>query len=344
MTNPNQTHRVPDDKWKAGFIWLIVILGVALLGVSAFMEIGRKDWPEEERRNTAPLSSKKAVEQNDSTYIKVGKARTLSSGKLLYWNVRNYFVEGNAMGETPKPEEEREGIAEVIAVQDADVVALAEMSEDASVKDILARLNRRGKKYAHVEKVLGSGGGRGLVLLSRLPVTERHSRREVSLNNGKGTMIRGILDVMIGAESRGGYRVVLVHLKSKYGEETGNDVLRRAEADALKEHLRKIVRNTNVPVIVCGDMNDSPASPALRAIMGAKYPGRTLSVLRATDDRGQAWTYHYGKEDQYSRIDYMMVLKAPTAKGGKNKFFASIPETNLKHSVSDHRPILLEIN
>jgi endonuclease/exonuclease/phosphatase family metal-dependent hydrolase len=109
--------------------------------------------------------------------------------------------------------------------------------------------------------------------------------------------------------------------------------------------------NPNANLLVCGDFNDFYNTPPVRALVGR---GRT--ALRDTrpaerngDDqpnprnpdwfpRNVTWTHHYGAEDTYSRIDYLLLSAGMTSEWDpEGTYVLTMPNWGI---ASDHRPIV----
>lgn len=342
----NRDKPLCPDTWKALFAWIVLLSVLVLGGLIIVRSFERKKWPESDERRTEEECHPPASEAEASCQ------ELLPPLKILFWNVRNYLVEGNPSGEKPKKVSDRQDIAAVLAAQNADVIALAEMGGREGAEELSGRLSRLGLEYPYRELLMRGEGVRGLAVFSRFPITGRFSREDVPLSSEQSAyMMRGILDVEIQPGAEKTFRFIAVHLKSKYGEQEGNDTLRRAEASALRKHVDSIIAGQpHKPVVLCGDFNDNPASPSIRILHGE--PG--LRLHKPLDSRGESWTYKYEKEDVYSRIDYLVtytgmdVKKDKNKKGGRilkaNEFNSFIDDNSLILRSSDHRPIILKIN
>jgi endonuclease/exonuclease/phosphatase family metal-dependent hydrolase len=64
-------------------------------------------------------------------------------------------------------------------------------------------------------------------------------------------------------------------------------------------------------------------------------------LLPATDSRGETWTYFYGKEDTYQRVDHILVSPGlRTLVQGGQGMIQDGPETR---KASDHRPLCVTL-
>jgi len=99
-----------------------------------------------------------------------------------------------------------------------------------------------------------------------------------------------------------------------------------------------------------GDLNDGKDSKSTKAVIGsrkhklvdtrpAERNGDDLaSANPAYDPRNVTWTYHYGKEDTYSRIDYILLSPGMAREWITNETYVlTIPNWGLG---SDHRPLV----
>ncbi|MBI3192755.1 MAG: endonuclease/exonuclease/phosphatase family protein, partial [Pedosphaera parvula] len=165
---------------------------------------------------------------------------------------------------------------------------------------------------------------------------------------------RGFAEVDIQVSPN--YRLTLLttHLKSKLATpEADEEEMREQEALLLREKVDAIFKATpDANLIVLGDFNSTKDSRALRSIIGR---GRTALVdTRPAEKNGDdaapanprwdpaaiTWTHFYGKEDSYSRIDYIL-LSAGMAKEWRRDgtFIVRLPNWGVG---SDHRPIVAE--
>ena len=99
-----------------------------------------------------------------------------------------------------------------------------------------------------------------------------------------------------------------------------------------------------------GDFNDTKDTKPIRALRGrgrsalvdtrpAERNGDNLKPERAGHDpRNVTWTYYYGVEDSYSRVDYILISPGLAKEWvPEETYVLSIPNWGL---ASDHRPIV----
>jgi endonuclease/exonuclease/phosphatase family metal-dependent hydrolase len=142
------------------------------------------------------------------------------------------------------------------------------------------------------------------------------------------------------------------HLKSKRPvPEADQAELRLQEAKLLREKVDAILTaNPNANLVVLGDFNDTKDSSSTKIIIGqgksklidtrpaernsddAPSPNRRYSPMNVT------WTYYYGVEDTYSRIDYILLSPGMAHEWVKKESYVpALPNWGVG---SDHRPIV----
>jgi endonuclease/exonuclease/phosphatase family metal-dependent hydrolase len=127
--------------------------------------------------------------------------------------------------------------------------------------------------------------------------------------------------------------------------------LRLEEAKILRgivdEHFKA---DPNAKLIVLGDFNDVKDSDSTKAIIGrgkfklmdtrpAERNGDTApNEIPRFEPRNVTWTHYYGKEDIYSRVDYILLSPAMARRWVTNgTYVLTIPNWGVG---SDHRPIV----
>jgi endonuclease/exonuclease/phosphatase family metal-dependent hydrolase len=221
--------------------------------------------------------------------------------RVLCWNLHH------GVGEDGKLDLER--ISKVIREAKPDLVALQEVDNQCS---------RSGKidQAAELAKLTGmtgvfgkamdfQGGGYGQAILSRYPITSH----KVHTLPGKGEP-RIALEAII---SNNGFnlRFISAHLD-----------LEAAQRLAQAEVVAKLAQDSEHPIILCGDFNDTPGSPPLAAF---------AKDWKAVPKKEPVLTCPAGKPD--TEIDHFFTKGiSPTGP------LAVLPEA----VASDHRPLLAE--
>ena len=195
-------------------------------------------------------------------------------------------------------------------------------------------------------------------MLSKFPIIARHphTNDEFLLDGKRFRVSRGFAEVEIQAATNFTFTLLAGHLKSKLATPNADEAEERlAEAKVLRgiidEHFKA---NPNAKLIVLGDFNDEKNSDAIKEIIGrGKFKlTDTRPAERNGDDasadnfyhepRNVAWTYFYGADDTYSRIDY--ILLSPAMKRAwlaEETFIPTIPNWG---KGSDHRPIVAKFS
>jgi endonuclease/exonuclease/phosphatase family metal-dependent hydrolase len=267
--------------------------------------------------------------------------------RVATWNVENYLpvnrrVDGVFRPDYPKPENEKQALREVIRSINADVLALQEMGPMPFLKELQEDLASEGLDYPYVVLMEAADPARHVAVLSRLPWEEviAHDDLDFPYLGERFAVKRGLLEIVFRAPDGEPWHLFVVHLKSRWTEhaEDPQAVDRRTrEAQAARDRIRsRLPPQTNPRYIVCGDLNDTRDSAAVRRFLQVGGTPLTL-LLPAADDRGHAWTHHYGREDTYQRIDYILPSPAMAEKLGPGGI---VVESDPKVEVaSDHRPL-----
>lgn len=273
---------------------------------------------------------------------------------IATYNVENY-LDAPAGTRSVKPPESRAKVRQVIRALGADVLALEEMGAASALQELRAGLKADGLDYPHWEHVRGPDPDIHLALLSRYPILARRAHtNEAYLLAGRRFLVkRGFLEVDIQVTPQYQFTLLAAHLKSKRPVPEGDEAdLRDEEAKRLREIIdEKLRAKPTLNLAVVGDFNDSRDSRALKAVLGGR--GKfSLFDTRPAERNGDSafrpkvyytprnitWTYFYGKEDSYSRIDFIL-LSQGMVREWKAELTAilTVPDWGI---ASDHRPII----
>ena len=276
--------------------------------------------------------------------------------RVATYNVENYLLEPVGT-RTPKPEAHRAKVAEMILSIRPDVIALQEIGGANALLEIRGRLAAKGLELPHMELVHGADEAIQVGVLSRFPIVSRnpHTNESFLLDGRRFRVSRGFLEV--GIQPSPGYRFTLftAHLKSKRTTAAADEAqLREQEARLLRGLVEeRLKEKPDANIVVCGDFNDTKDSRAIRALVG----GNTRTPLTDTrpverngdrlpsenprwDPRHVAWTHFYGKEDTYSRLDYLLLSPGMVREWRREgSYLPVVADWGL---ASDHRPVVCE--
>lgn len=290
-----------------------------------------------------------------SSGLSAAGTRLPGAFRVMTYNVENYLLTPTATRQV-KSAESRAKVAESIVAGSPDIVALQEIGEVAALRELQSRLKSRGLDLPHWEHVRGWDTNIFTAVLSRYPIVRRapHTNESFLLNGRRWHLSRGIAEVEIAVAP--GYRVTLwvAHLKSRraIGEADEREV-REGEAAVLRELVEKALRTRpDENVVVCGDFNDTRDSVAIRTLLGGRefrlYDPRPAEANGDAapaenprfEPRRVTWTHYYGREDTYSRVDYLLMSRGLRrewrAEGSR---VVAVPDWG---KGSDHRPVVVE--
>lgn len=276
--------------------------------------------------------------------------------RLVTYNVENYLIERSGTRAT-KPETSRRKVVEMLTLLKPDVLALQEIGPTNALLELQARLRVAGLDLPHWEHVSGYDTNIFVAVLSRLPIVARrpHSQEAFLLEGRRFRTSRGLLEVDL--EAGPGYRFTLftAHLKSKRTIGAADEgEMREQEARTLRRLVEtRLAADPKANVLVCGDFNDTKDSPALKALLG-RSTQRPLVDTRPVERNGDqaapenpkwdprhvSWTHFYGKEDTYSRIDYVLLSTGMAREWRREGSY--LPTLADWGVASDHRPVLCE--
>lgn len=265
-----------------------------------------------------------------------------SNLKILSINARTFG--GLVPKERADPEASRKLIDQICA-SDAQVLCIQEMFDNPKSKDfnVIQRLKKKGFKYVHFSKAhtFRWGASVGMGIFSKYPILSRSVIRKKFRSNNQ--IIRTKIDV----EGQS-LIVVNMHLQSAFIKEE------EVEPETIKGNFISSIRNLvwkimvankarskqidlllastldeDLPVIVCGDMNDTPYSNAYLRLkdafqngfeekgagLGITYKGaipflridhqfanQRVRFVRFETRKDLVWTDHHGTEACYQLV------------------------------------------
>ncbi len=273
--------------------------------------------------------------------------------RVAAYNVENYIDQPTESRNFTKADEAKAKVREGIRAINPDVLALEEMGTTNALLDLRTSLKAEGLDFPYWEHIQGSDTNIHVCVLSKLPFVARHPHTNDSflLSGRRYRVGRGFAEVEIQAATNFNFTFIAGHLKSRRPvAEADESELRLEEAKILRgivdEHFKA---NPNAKLVVLGDFNDVKNSDSTKEVIGrGKYK---LTDTRPSERNGDnappdkpwfdqnnvTWTHYYGKEDSYSRIDYILLSPAMTKFWDKKETYVlAIPNWGVG---SDHRPI-----
>lgn len=284
-----------------------------------------------------------------------GAAHGAATFRVATYNLNNYLLA--PLGTRPvKTDLARAKIRESLRAARADVVALQEIGGLAALQELRGALKADGLDYPHWEFIHAFDTNIQVAVLSRFPIVARrpHTNESYLLFGKRLQVKRGFLEVDIRVSPAYTFTLLTTHLKSKLATpEADEEEMREQEALLLREKVDAILNaRLEDNLIVLGDFNSTKDRRAVRSIVGrgrtalldARPAERNGDVARPANPRWDppwiTWTYFYGKEDTYSRIDYIL-LSPGMAKEWRREGTLIVCVSNWGVG-SDHRPIVAE--
>lgn len=274
--------------------------------------------------------------------------------RIATYNVETYLDQPTESRHFVKSAEAKAKIRESIKAINPDVLALEEMGTTNALMELRASLKAEDQNFPFWEFVEGTDTNIHVAILSKLPIVARHphTNDEFLLDEKRFRVSRGFAEVEIQAATNFTFTLIAAHLKSRL-----NDTMSDPDEQRLQEAkiLRRIIdahfaANPDAKLIVLGDLNDTRDSDSVKTIIGrGKFK---LTDTRPSERNGDnspsdppyfqpprvTWTYYFGKNDTYSRIDYILLSPAMTRNWLTNETY--IPAVSNWGVGSDHRPVV----
>ncbi len=273
--------------------------------------------------------------------------------RVATYNVENYLDEATKTRHAKSPEAKAK-IREGILALKPDVIALEEMGSLSALQELRSALKSDGLDFPYWEHVSGYDTNIHVAILSKFPFTalRPHTNDNFLLDGRRFRVSRGFAEADIQVNTNYSFTLIAAHLKSKRPIPQADEAeLRLEEAKVLRAKIdARLTANPNANLVVVGDLNDGKDSKSTKEVIGSRKHKLvdTRPAERNGDDnaspnpayvpRNIAWTYHYGKEDTYSRIDYILLSPGMAREWKTNESYVlTIPNWGLG---SDHRPLV----
>jgi endonuclease/exonuclease/phosphatase family metal-dependent hydrolase len=274
--------------------------------------------------------------------------------RVATYNVETYLDAPTESRHFTKSDEAKAQVRKSIEAINPDVLALEEMGTTNALMELRASLKNEGQDFPFWEFVQGADTNIHVAVLSKFPIVARHPRTndEFLLDGKRFRVCRGFAEMEIQMATNFTFTLIAAHLKSQLNDIVSDPAEMRLEEAKI---LRRIIdehfaANSDEKLIVLGDFNDSRDSDPIKTILGR---GKSkLTDTRPAERNGDnsppvppyfqpprvTWTYYFGKDDTYSRIDYILLSPAMVKIWKTNEtYVAAIPNWGIG---SDHRPIV----
>lgn len=273
--------------------------------------------------------------------------------RVATYNLCNYGDE--KLGNRPlKTDASKAMLRQSIKLLQADVLAVQEVVNSRSFTELQQSLKTAGTEYPYSELLFGWDTNVHVGVLSKFPITScrRHTNDTYLLTGKRRHVERGFLEIDVKVSEKYRFTALVAHLKSRREIVDGDQAeMRLQEAQLLREKVNALLEtNPRANIVVLGDLNDVKDSAPIRAILG-RYKN-ALKDSRPAEPNGDdtpaqnsrwdppsiTWTHFYGKEDTYSRIDYILLSPGMEREWIKEQTrVLAMPNWGL---ASDHRPIV----
>jgi endonuclease/exonuclease/phosphatase family metal-dependent hydrolase len=275
------------------------------------------------------------------------------SFRVATYNVEGYLSDATQT-RSAKTAEAKAKVRESIRALNPEVLALQEMGRTNALLELRDSLKADGLDLPYWEHVAGFDTNIHVAVLSRYPFTARrpHTNDSFLLSGRRFRVSRGFAEVDVQVNANYSFTLITAHLKSKHAVAQADEAeLRLEEAKLLRDTIdARLAAESNANLVVLGDFNDTKDSASTKAVIGR---GKlklvdTRPAERNGDDpagpntarepRNVTWTHYYGKEDSYSRIDFLLISSGLAREWvAAETYVLTLPNWGVG---SDHRPIM----
>jgi endonuclease/exonuclease/phosphatase family metal-dependent hydrolase len=274
--------------------------------------------------------------------------------RVATYNVENYLDQPTESRPRPKSAAAKARVRESLHALNPDVLALEEIGGLSALMELRNSLKAEGLDFPYWELVSGEDTNVHVAVLSKLSIVARrpHTNEVFLLDGRRFRVCRGFAELDIRAGPNITFTLLVAHLKSRRAVPEADEADQRLhEAKILRQIVDKdFSAHPNARLIVLGDFNDVKNSDSTKVIIGhgrfklvdtcpAERNGdHVLAGNARFEPRDITWTHYYGKEDTYSRIDYILLSPAMARAWLKSETYVlTMPNWGI---ASDHRPIV----
>ena len=273
--------------------------------------------------------------------------------RLATFNVENYLDAPSGTRHAKSPAAQAKVCQSILAIK-PDVIALQEMGATNALLDLQSNLKTNGLDLPFWDEITGYDTNIHVAVLSRFAIAARrpHTNENFLLEGRRLIVSRGFEELDIQVNPRFTFTLIAAHLKSRLPSPIADEEeWRYEEAAALRRVIdARFAQDPFQNLAVVGDFNDLQDSKPIRAIMGrgATRLFDTRPAERNGDDAASAdggrvsrritWTHYYAKDDDYTRIDYILLGNGLKSRWLKDEtYILTTPNWGL---ASDHRPLV----
>ncbi len=269
------------------------------------------------------------------------------------YNLEN-FLDAATATRPAKTDAAKAKVRESLRALKADVLGLQEMGGTNALLELRASLRAEGLDYPYWEHLTSRDPDIHVAVLSRFPFAARrpHTNDYFLLTGRRFQVSRGFAEVEVQVNPQYSFTLLVVHLKSKRPVPEADEAdWREQEALLLREKINaRLAARPDANLVVIGDLNDTKDSKPVKAVIG--HGKDALVDTRPAECNGDShdspkpryapmnitWTYFYGKNDTYSRIDYILLSRGMAREWeAANSYVLALPGWGI---ASDHRPVL----
>ncbi len=283
---------------------------------------------------------------------------SLPAGAVIFrvatYNVENYLDQPTESRPFVKSDKAKAKVCEGIRALNPDVIALEEMGGTNALLELRASLKAKGLDFPYWDHVRGWDTNIHVAVLSKWPIvaSHPHTNENFLLDGRRYAVSRGFAEVTVQVATNFTVTLIAAHLKSRRAVPEADEAeLRLEEAKILRCIVdARFQADPEAKLIVLGDFNDVKDSESTRTVIGrgkfklvdtrpAERNGdNEPNEVARFEPRNVTWTHYYGKEDTYSRIDYILLSPAMARDWLTNEtYILTLPNWGVG---SDHRPIV----